>query len=110
MMRPRRASVIATLSLLAWAATASAECAWTVWGYVSVIDDRGGTMAASWTPMISTSSEQECRAAIKPPSETKEKSSSGRTLRKFTSFHCLSDSVDPRGAKGKSLGDVEVNK
>jgi len=27
MMRLRRASVIATLSLLAWAATASAECA-----------------------------------------------------------------------------------
>ena len=32
MMRLRRASVIATLYLLAWAATASAECAWVLWG------------------------------------------------------------------------------
>jgi hypothetical protein len=31
MMLPRRASVIAALSLLAWAAMASAECAWVFW-------------------------------------------------------------------------------
>ena len=31
MMRLRRASVIATLSLLAWAVTAHAECAWILW-------------------------------------------------------------------------------
>ena len=30
MTRLRRASVIAALSLLAWAATASAECAWVI--------------------------------------------------------------------------------
>ena len=30
-MRLRRASVIAVLALLAWAATASAECAWVFW-------------------------------------------------------------------------------
>ena len=30
MIRLRRASVIAALPLLAWAATASAECAWVV--------------------------------------------------------------------------------
>ena len=31
MMRLRRASVIAALSLPAWAATASAECGWVLW-------------------------------------------------------------------------------
>jgi hypothetical protein len=31
MIRLRRTSVIAALSLLVWAATASAECAWVLW-------------------------------------------------------------------------------
>ena len=33
MMPLRRASAIATLLLLAWTATASAECAWVLWGH-----------------------------------------------------------------------------
>jgi len=44
MMRLRRASMIATLSLLAWAATASAECAFVLWETLTVI---GG--AAVWS-------------------------------------------------------------
>jgi hypothetical protein len=35
MIRPRRASVIATLSLLAWATTANAECKWVLWDHFS---------------------------------------------------------------------------
>jgi hypothetical protein len=52
MRRLRRASVIAALSLLAWAATASAECAWVLWEHVwymgakSYLPGYGQT----WTP------------------------------------------------------------
>jgi hypothetical protein len=38
MTRLRRASVIVTLSLLAWAATASAACAWVSWAQMPVCD------------------------------------------------------------------------
>jgi len=43
MMRPRRASMIAPLSLLAWAATACAECAWVLWVRAAVADGNGGS-------------------------------------------------------------------
>jgi hypothetical protein len=90
MMRLRRASVIAALSLLAWAATASAERGWVLWR-VSVEDwlvvrafsteDGGKTtcdrVAASYTT-----------ASLRGP---------GRSW----GFTCLPDTVDPRGPKGK---------
>jgi len=58
MMRLRRASVIATLSLLAWAATASAECAWVAWQEWTII---GKTEPVSeWTIIQARSSEKTC--------------------------------------------------
>ena len=41
MMRLRRASMIAALPLLAWTATASAECAWVLWVRAAVADGNG---------------------------------------------------------------------
>ena len=37
MMRLRRASLMAALSLFAWVATASAECAWVLWYRVAAL-------------------------------------------------------------------------
>jgi hypothetical protein len=41
MMRLRRAAVVVLLSLLLWAATAYAECAWALWEEVLVVRDKG---------------------------------------------------------------------
>src|SRR5215510_7422333 len=60
MMRLRRASVNATLSLLAWTATVSAECAWVLWRW-----DLTGTSRKdekeTWTPSKAVYSQEQCQ-------------------------------------------------
>ena len=53
MMRLRRPSVIATLPLLAWAATASAECSWIFWEH-RVTPSTSGLPAESWSSLEAT--------------------------------------------------------
>ena len=59
-IRLRRASVIATLSLLAWTATVSAECAWVLWRW-----DLTGTSRKdekeTWTPSKAVYSQEQCQ-------------------------------------------------
>jgi hypothetical protein len=77
MMRLRRASVIATLSLLAWAATASAECAWVMWFTTEATGQR------VWTPMAGYASAADCYKALE------------------RERYAFPDTVDPRGPKRK---------
>jgi len=92
MMRLRRASVIA-FCLLAWAATARAECSTETADPVGAHDNR-----------------QECEqvARIQQPDSGYTKTAEGlymktyfNTLRVHSLFKCLPDTVDPREVKGK---------
>ena len=120
MMRLRQAAVIGTLFLLAWAATASAECAWVLWN-----ESANLSAAATWTLVYAASSEKDCRAqAEQDYAQTKAEirafkelghkditiidddqrlavgtAGAGGLFR--SKFHCLPDTVDPRGARGK---------
>jgi hypothetical protein len=111
MMRLGRASVIVTLFLLAWAATASAECAWVLWQSVVNLVPGG---SQEWGILQATRDETTCNAiryahlrTFKPSDEWSRvqdalvykprDGSGGFSLTRI----CLPDTVDPRGPKGK---------
>ncbi len=89
----RRALMIVALCLFAWAATASAECAWVLWSQ-AVQRQTGQILAA---PMRSFDNRQECeRVLFQEAKEYKAEHPDGRLA-----FVCVPDTVDPRGPKGK---------
>jgi len=108
MMRLRRASAIATLSLLAWAATASAECAWVLWvGSIKPIEDWSISGAhptlrdcsADLNDLGHTYQGQGYQVAGLMPTARSVAYKKGDNDKGY--MHCLPDTVDPRGPKGK---------
>jgi len=106
MMRLRRASVIAVLSSLAWAVTASAERAWILWSQ----GVRNKT-AINWFTVGAYPSLNECRTALQEAAEnlqnsgyelvdTVESITAIKDNDNFTGLTCFPDTVDPRGPKG----------
>src|SRR5262244_3852323 len=65
MMRPRRASVIAALSLLAWAATAQAKGAWVLWkhSYEVWVDSNkvDHRRDVAWKKIAATAAKSDCQ-------------------------------------------------
>ena len=90
MVRVRRTSVIATLSLLCWTATASAECTWVLW-----VEQEQGLWSwwtgPTWRPHATYRSEKECW----------DSRGDGRRSLVLSTAQCLPDTVDPRGVKAK---------
>ena len=96
MMRLRRASVIATLFLLASAATASAECAWVLWS---------NDHAKQWILRGTHKDKQACFRQIEKefadhPATDREHADGSMLVQGSVStytFHCLPDSMDAGG-------------
>jgi len=121
MIRLRRASLLVALSLLTSTATASAECAWVMWGestgppayetsdfLVSAFDTK---------PACEQAREKQIAQVVRvKPKDTevsvdeisgrtriwlKTKAKDGSVLTTVYRYVCLPDTVDPRGPKGK---------
>ena len=103
MMRVRRASVIATLSLLTSTATAGAECAWVLWVRAAVADGKGAAGPwTEWTTFGSVNVQRGCEALYPIAEEKKQEAVWGLkspNTRVTIRWQCLPDTVDPRGPK-----------
>ena len=117
-MRAPTASLLAVLSLLAWATTAGAECAWVMWEQWFA----PSSVVPLSFPRTGASSEAACRSELRKaiavvvavaPNPGEERQVDGdavlfvtsegnsRVLTGIRNFLCLPDTVDPRGPKGK---------
>jgi len=103
--------------VLAFVSSASAECAWVVWGH-SVIDVRGHpTKVDDWILMDSSDTRAQCMVQLdeRVNRANLRISESGESFRvlvlvqkdegviTFNRLECLPDTVDPRGSKGSGL-------
>jgi hypothetical protein len=94
----RRASLLVALSLLASAATVSAECAWVLWTSTMPL----GSVEERWGVVGVYSRESGGEAACETSADKWTKRVPQRDFeRTGRAYLCLPDTIDPRGPKGK---------
>jgi len=95
----RRASLVVALLLLASVGTASAECAWVLWTYISssasdkAIEER-------WRPLSSYATQAGCQEDQQKMRQRSSERAAAPGIRLVT-HQCFPDTVDPRGPKGR---------
>ena len=107
----RRASLIVAFYLLTSAATASAECAWVLWGE-TLMRSEGTPLSTTWKILETATSQNECSTRRSAWMRETARGSGwtidgGAVLGKVGDVgivvipQCLPDTIDPRGPKGK---------
>ena len=114
----RLVAVMVFSGILAFATSASAECAWVLWQRVDSFDARGALVSSPTSVGATYTTSAECVAAIDGLERRRQSPQAvvmrdaqtilavmfrdnNQTITKALSFLCAPDTVDPRGPKGK---------
>ncbi len=87
--------VLVTCGLLAFASSASAECAWVLWLFAT--PHEGPNI---WAVVDAFGTEEACRKGAQVTDEKIKSSKPSGAGMQLTYPRCLPDTVDPRGLKG----------
>ena len=109
--------LLALLCLLAFASSASAECAWVLWQRIDTFDAPGALVSSPTEVGATYTTSAECITAIDGLEQRQSPQTvvmrdaqtmltvmfrdKNQTITKSMSFLCAPDTVDPRGPKGK---------
>ena len=96
-MSPRWSRILlAMLCLLTFATSAHAECAWVLWG-----NGAGGESIQSWDVFGAYEQKVECDSARTRAQALERENREATKASVRVVFHCLPDTIDPRGPKVK---------